>query len=64
MITEQRIRDEIADLIEALIASNVEVIVLGYDGEVEADIEGAEQIKIAIRILRWVVQDGTEQATP
>ena len=64
MITEQRIRDEIQDLIEALIASNVEVIVLGYNGELEVDLEGVEQIKIAIRILRWVVQDGTEEATP
>ena len=64
MIAEQRIRGAIADLIEALIASNEGVIELGYDGEVEADLEGIEQIRTAIRVLRWVVQDGTEEETP
>ena len=63
MITEQRIRDEIEALIEALIASEAVFTLSG--GTVEVDLEGhGEQMKTAIKVLRWVVQDGTEEATP
>ena len=65
MITEQRLRDEIAKLIEALIDSDSLFTLQGETEEAEVDLEGhEEQIKTAIKVLRWVVQDGTKEAKP